>query len=146
MSEPVPRSIWALALIGMLGFPISAALFVYGPAPYAERGLHFLLAWSAVMMGFLGGVRWSLESSRAIPRALRLGVAILPPLVGCGLLLARDYLELDWSLGGYLAAFLVAWLFDQVPETPSRFPRLMTILTFMACIGLAMALEKALRM
>ena len=70
---------------------------------------------------------------------------MLPPLAGGGLLLARDYLAADWIIGGFIAAYLAAWLFDRAPQTLSRYPALMTLLTFSACVSLALALEKALR-
>jgi hypothetical protein len=97
------------------------------------------------VLGFLGGIRWSQESVREPPRFLRLAAAMLPPLAGGGLLLARDYLAADWIIGGFIAAYLAAWLFDRAPQTLTRYPALMTLLTFSACVSLALALEKALR-
>jgi hypothetical protein len=48
-------------------------------------------------------------------------------------------------LGGFLAAFMLQWLFDhQTPDTPSRYPVLSTTATAAACISLAVALEKIL--
>jgi hypothetical protein len=140
-----PAPVWVLALVGLAGFPVAAVVYAFGPADLRFAAIHVLLTWSAVVLGFLGGIRWSQESVREPPRFLRLAAAMLPPLAGGGLLLARDYLAADWIIGGFIAAYLAAWLFDRAPQTLSRYPALMTLLTFSACVSLALALEKALR-
>jgi hypothetical protein len=61
------------------------------------------------------------------------------------ILLARGHAPDSWILGGFIAAFLIQWLFDhQTPDTPSRYPILSTAVTGVACVSLALALEKAL--
>lgn len=143
-----PRSVWIIALLGLSGFPISAIAYAYGPDWAAGHGLNVLITWSAVMLGFLGGIRWGLESGgKAPPRWSRLAVSTLFPIGGWTLLAARGDIPVEWILTGYIAAYILQWLFDHsAPDTPSRYPRLMTVLTLGASVSLAMALEKALRM
>lgn len=146
--EPTtPAPMWAIALLGLAPFPISAVCYVYGPADLSGSALRVLLTWAAVMLGFLGGIRWGLESGRAQPRWTRLAQSVISPMVGWALLFARGSMEVAWLLCGLIAAFLLQWLYDHTaPDAPARYPRLMTTMTLGACLSLALALEQALRM
>lgn len=142
-----PKPMWAIALVGLSAFPISAILYAYGPTGWSGHALNVLLAWSAIMLGFLGGIRWGLESSLETPRWQRLAGSIISPIVGFGLLVARGDLPISWIITGLMGAFIVQWLFDQTaPDVPARYPRLMTVLTLGASVSLAMALEQAMKM
>lgn len=144
---PAPWPLWATALVGLAPFPASAVAHVWGPPDVAGPALSLLLTWSAVMLGFLGGIRWGLESGRAEPRWTRLAASAISPIAGWALLFARGSVAAPWLLGGLLAAFILQWLFDHTaPDVPARYPRLMTTLTAGACVSLALALEQALRM
>ncbi len=71
----------------------------------------------------------------------------IAPIAGWVLFAIRHLVGSSWVICGFLAAFMLQWLFDQnAPDTAARFPRLTTVLTLVACVSLAMALEKALRM
>jgi hypothetical protein len=103
------------------------------------------MTWSAGAMSFLGGVRWGLETREPDPRWQRQGFSALAALAAWVILLARGHAPDSWILGGFIAAFLIQWLFDhQTPDTPSRYPILSTAVTGVACVSLALALEKAL--
>ena len=142
-----PKPMWAFALIGLAAFPLSASVYAYGPPQWSGRALSVLLVWSAITLGFLGGIRWGLESSREAPRWQRLAGSILSPMAGFGLIVARGDLPNAWIITGLMGAFIVQWLFDQsAPDVPARYPRLMTVLTLGASVSLAMALEQAMRM
>lgn len=142
-----PRPLWAIALAGLAPFPASALVYLYGPNHLKAAALSLLLTWSAVMLGFLGGVRWGLESGRAEPRWARLALSAVSPLAGWALVFARDVIAAPWLLGGFMAAFILQWLYDHAaPDVPARYPRLMTALTLGACVSLAMAMEQALKL
>ena len=142
-----PLALWVIALLGLAPFPTSAVAYVFGPADMTGPALTVLLTWSAVVLGFLGGIRWGLESARATPRWTRLGASIVSPAFAWALVFARGSLDTPWLLCGFLGAFILQWLFDHsAPDVPARYPRLMTTLTLGACISLALALEQALRM
>jgi hypothetical protein len=135
-----------MAVFALLPFPISAGIYGYGPPAAAREAVSVLLTWSAVVLSFLAGVRWGLESGRRTPRLSRLAGAFGFALVAWLLLIARWRLELAWTLTAYLAAFMLQWLSDHVtPNTQARFPRLSTAVTAAACISLAVALDQALR-
>lgn len=147
MDEPAPKPIWAVAMLGLLGFPVPALIYAYGPDRTGELALNALVTWSAVVLAFLGGVRWGLETGRPEPRWPRLLGSTISPIAGWLLFAVRHLIGSSWVIGGFLVAFMLQWLFDHTtPDTPARFPRLTTVLTLFACISLAMALEKALRM
>jgi len=147
MTQPAPKGLWAMALLGLAPFPLSAILYAYGPSALTIHGLNVLLTWSAVAMGFLGGVRWGVESSRAEPHLARLAGSTISPVTGWGLLALRRHVDVDWIVGGFLAAFIIQWMFDHAaPGVPNRYPRMVTVLTLGAGVSLAMALEKAMRM
>ena len=144
--ESAPVSLWGMAVLGMAPFPLSAGLYGYGPPVVAREAVTVLLTWCAVVLSFLAGVRWGLESNRRYPRRERLALAIGFGLVAWGLLLFRWRLGSAWVIGGYLAAFMLQWLSDHAaPQSASRFPRLSTAVTAVACISLAVALDQAIR-
>lgn len=142
-----PWPLWVVALLGLAPFPVSAIVYVWGPSDLAGPALTVMLTWSAVMLGFLGGIRWGLESGRAEPRWQRLAMTVVSPVAGWTLLFARGTIEAPWLICGFLAAFILQWLFDHTaPDVPARYPRLMTTLTLGAGLSMALALEHALRM
>lgn len=142
-----PAPLWTIALLALAPFPISAALYAYGPDTIAHGSLTALLSWSALVLSFLGGVRWGLESARDAPRWTRLWASVVSSVAAWGLLLTRSSLGAAWILGGFMGAFILQWLFDHTaPDVPARYPRLSTVLTAGACVSLAVALEQTLRM
>ncbi|WP_332770103.1 DUF3429 domain-containing protein [Phenylobacterium sp.] len=140
-----PLPLWIIALVCMVPFPVSALAYAYGPADVAGPALTVMLTWSAVVMGFLGGIRWGLESARTEPRWTRLVHSLISPIAGWALLFTRGAIDTPWLLCGFLVAFILQWLFDHTaPDVPARYPKLMTVLTLGAGLSLAVALEKAL--
>jgi hypothetical protein len=144
--EAAPLSMWLLAVLALLPFPVSAGIYGYGPPAASRQAVTVLLTWSAVVLSFLAGVRWGLESGRRVPRRGRLAGALMFGVVAWGLLLARWRLDLAWIVTAYLAAFMLQWLSDHAaPNTAARFPRLSTSVTVAACVSLAVALDQAIR-
>lgn len=144
-AESIPATLWAIALLALSPFPLAALLYAYGPEQYAGSALTGLLVWAAVVLSFLGGVRWGLETREPHPRWMRQAFSALCAVAAWVILLARGSAPDSWILGGFIAAFLVQWLFDhQVASAPSRYPLLSTTVTAAACVSLALALEKAM--
>lgn len=144
--EAAPISLWIMAVLALLPFPVSAGIYGYGRPEDARQAVTVLLTWSAVVLSFLAGVRWGLESARRVPRRGRLFGALMFGVVAWGLLLARWRLDLAWIVTAYLAAFMLQWLSDHAaPNTAARFPRLSTAVTVAACVSLAVALDQAIR-
>ena len=144
-AESIPIGLWVIALLALSPFPVAAILYCYGPPDLMRAGLTSLLAWSAVVLAFLGGVRWGLETREPHPRMTRQAFSAMCAVAAVVVLLARGRAPDTWILGGFIAAFLIQWLFDhQTPDTPSRYPMLSTAVTTAACVSLAMCLEKAM--
>ena len=144
--EAAPASLWGMALLALAPFPIAAGVYGYGPPAASREAVTVLLTWSAVVLCFLAGVRWGLETGRPRPRRARLAGALIFGLLGWVLLLARWRLELAWTFGAFLAAFMLQWLTDHAtPDSAARFPKLSTAVTAAACVSLAVALDQALR-
>lgn len=144
-AESIPAGLWAIALVALSPFGLSAIAYCYGPAAWVEPSMTILLAWSSVTLAFLGGVRWGLETREPAPRVMRQAFSFLCSVAAVVMLLARGRVPETWILAGLLVAFLIQWLFDhQTPDTPSRYPLLSTAVTGAACVSLALALEKAM--
>jgi hypothetical protein len=144
--ERAPLALWLIAVVTIAPFPIAAVAYGWGAADVARPALTVILTWTAVVLAFLGGVRWGLESGLPMPRLYRLLISISSPVVAWGLLLSRQKIADSWVIGGCIAAFLIQWLFDhQAPDVPARYPRLSTAMTAAACISLAICLDQAIR-
>ena len=143
--ESPPAALWAIALIATSPFPLSALVYAYGPPEYTEQAITVLLTWSAMIMSFLAGVRWGLETREPYPRWHRQAFSALAAVAAWVIMLSRGHIVDTWILGGFIAAYLIQWLFDhQTPDTPARYPVLSTALTTAACVSLALALDKAM--
>jgi hypothetical protein len=144
--ETIPPALWVIAILALAPFPISAAAYGFGSPDVARPALTVILTWSAVILGFLGGVRWGLETGRPAPRWERQAISVLSPLAAFLLLMSRHRFSDAVIIGGCIAAFLLQWLFDhQAPDVPARYPRLSTAMAGAACISLAVCLDQALR-
>lgn len=143
--DSIPVALWAIALLALSPFPVTALLYGYGPPELARPALTSLIGWATAVLSFLGGVRWGLETREPRPRWMRQAFSALCAVAAWVILLARGSAPDSWILGGFIAAFLVQWLFDhQTPDTPSRYPILSTTITAAACISLGVALEKVM--
>jgi hypothetical protein len=144
--DAIPPALWIIAICALAPFPIAAAAYGWGPPAVARQALTVILTWSGVILAFLGGARWGLESARPSPRAERLLISVLSPVAAWMVLGLRHRVPEGWIIGGCIAAFLVQWLFDhQAPDTPARYPRLSTALTAAACVSLAVCLDQAMK-
>lgn len=144
---PVPPAVWVFGLSTLIPFFIASMLFCYGPAPVQKSALLGLLAYSAAMVSYFGGVRSGLEIENISPRWSVLGISLLFPLAGFGLLLGELKFEPAWQLSGFLLVFLLQWVWDVTDhDGPTWRPRMRTLLTAGAAISLAFSLEQALHM
>ena len=144
-AETPPALVWAIAAVAAIPFPASALMYGYGPAEHMEGSLTMLLTWSAIILAFIGGVRWGMETREARPRRHRLAFSALSGAAAWGVLLWRGQVPDAWLLGLFIGVFMIQWLFaHQTPEAPERYPMLSHVMAGAACVSLAVALEKAL--
>jgi len=145
-NETPPIALWIIAILALAPFPGSALAYAYGAPDLAGRALTLILTWSAVVLSFLGGVRWGLETALSAPRPSRQMISMLSGVAAWLLLAARHRYPDSWILAGAILAFLLQWLFDhQGPDVPARYPKLSTAVTAAACVSLAICLDQALR-
>lgn len=144
---PVPPAVWVFGLSTLIPFFVASGLFCYGPDHIQKSSLLALLAYSAAMVSYFGGVRTGLEIEHPSPRWSVLGISLLFPLAGFGLLLGELKFEPAWQLSGFLLVFLLQWVWDVTDhDGPTWRPRMRTLLTAGAAISLAFSLEQALHM
>ena len=87
--DHIPPALWIIAVFALAPFPLSAAAYGWGAPDLARPALTVILTWSGVILAFLGGARWGLESARPNPRAERLVISVLSPVVGWTILASR---------------------------------------------------------
>ena len=133
--EAPPLALWAIAAIALAPFPASALMYCYGPAEHQRAALTVLFSWSAIVLSFIGGVRWGLETREPKPRWYRLAFYAMCGAAALAVLLGRGVAPDAWLLALFIAAFMIQWLFDhQSPDAPTRYPTLSTTLTAAAGI------------
>jgi len=122
-----------LIILGLIPF-IVCGLAALGPDPTtADRMMIALIAYAAVILAFAGGVHWGFElqsqhqsgqHDRFVGRA-RLGLGILPPLVGWVALLlplvAAPWVSLMVLIAAYIGMVLVEHHGGKLALVPPRY-------------------------
>jgi hypothetical protein len=144
--EAVPGALWIIAAVALAPFPAAALAYGWGPPDVARPALTVIINWSAVVLAFLGGARWGLETATPTPRWTRMLISVVSPVIAWSMLLSRHRIADSWIIGGCIAAFIFQWMFDHhAPDVPARYPKLSTALTGAACISLAICLDQSLK-
>ena len=137
----IPGAPLALTLAGMAPFAAGAGVMWAAqadPVLQAQSGLA-LLAYGAVILSFVGGLRWGAEvAGREAPRAAVLGLSVLGSLAAWALVLYGVLGALGWQV---FAAAAGAHLLHGVWDTgaqglPAWMRRLRAIGTFGAAAAL----------
>jgi len=150
IGEPrhIPAMAVVLSLAGLLPFIGLTFLLFAAPRPTANTSLALaaLIGYGAVILSFLGGIRWgaTLGERNSSAQALALGVSIIPTIVGWSailLLSARGQAFAPLSL--LIAGFLTQGLWDLVGARsgalPQWFARLRLPLTLIVIVCLIVA-------
>ena len=139
----IPLSALGLGLGGLLPFFLLSALLHVSPQPDLKFFFgRSLVAYSAVILSFLGGTRWGL-ALRAVEgrkQALHLVVAVLPSIAAWLLSTAR----VDTAIAGFAILFAILGLADVLTLksllAPAWYGRLRTVLSVMVVISLVSAM------
>ncbi len=117
-----PAPLW-LGLAGLLPFAAAAAGAHLLPPDQQGFALRALIAYGAVILSFLGGVRWGLAIRDGDDAALlrRLAWSVTPSLLGWVALLLPMVPGLVLLAAGFAAALLVDW---RAPDAPAWYRRL----------------------
>lgn len=106
-ADAIPRSAAVLGGAGLLPFFFGLGAALFGRTALQQQvGIEVFLGYGAVILSFLGGVRWGAALVKPTWRALSLAVA--PSLLAFGCLLLPHDLGLKFLAVG----FLVVGLFD----------------------------------
>ena len=130
--RPAPR---VVAIYGALGLiPFWAPSVIAWSRPDLAAPMRAALAeYAALILSFLGGARWAFDVARPPPSGIVVTLAMLPTLVGLGLLLAPE----PARLAGLAVALGVIGLWDMTPgDPPEWYPSLRGLLTLGAVGGL----------
>lgn len=105
-----PAAALALGFGGAVPFLAGAAAAWLLPPPGAVLALSAALAYGAVILSFLGGVRWGLAAAGfgGAPTAMRWILSVMPALVGW----VANLMALAPGLGLLTAAFALAYFAD----------------------------------
>lgn len=125
-SDNIPRPALLLGLGGLIPFAAGAAISFAPNAELARHGLMALTFYAAVILSFLGGVRWgaliaapALESGQQDLPWSGMILSVMPSLVAWPALLLRPAPALILLLAGFLIQF---WL-DVIAAREGRLPR-----------------------
>lgn len=130
-----------LGLAGLLPFVGAATATWLAPVAWQGVAIHAFLAYSAVILSFLGGVQWGVAMSRldtVRDATARLIVSMAPSLIAWPALLLHP-LTGAWALA---AGFVVTRCYEISREgrkpLPAWYQRMRTLLTLvvLACHGL----------
>lgn len=136
------RTAWILGLLGLLPFLAASGVYAFGPERWSGPALLALLAYSAAILSFLGGIRWGAEMNARPGARLSLVLSNAPPLVAFALL-AAPAIDARWQIGGFLLAFVAQGLWDLTLRGPNWWPLLRLVLTAGVALCLAVALAAA---
>ncbi len=138
----VPGMPLALTLAGIAPFAAGAGVMWAAetdPVLQAQAGLT-LLVYGAVILSFVGGLRWGAEAARSdgAPRAAVLAFSVLGSLAAWGLVLYGVLGALDWQVFAVAAgAHLLHGIWDTgAPGLPAWMRRLRAVGTFGAAAAL----------
>lgn len=124
-----PQVPMALMIAGIIPFASAAgAMFVWRDelANMVTAAL-WLLVYSAMILSFLGGVRWGAEiAKRERPRFAELGPSVIGALAGWGLVMAGFQFGMKpWMMAAMAAALTLHYIYDSVsPELPRWYRQL----------------------
>lgn len=142
--DRVPQPAWILGLAGLIPFGLGTALVWAGKAglavwPSQTGALAALAAYGAVILSFMGGCRWGFAALEPRPDWGRLGLSVLPALVGWAALLAGGRLSLGLLAAGFVALLAADLALTRAGGAPAWWPRLRWPLTLGAVASLSLA-------
>lgn len=143
----IPASALMLGLAGLIPFA-AGALSQWLPLPLltGETGLRLIVAYGAIILSFLGGVRWgtALGPFDVRRQGLEFAASVLGSLAG----LAAVFLAVIPALALLIAGFLMQALWDvtsvEAGRLPQWFGKLRMMLTAGAVVSLVVALVAVL--
>ena len=133
--QPIPRSVLAYGLLGLIPFLAPPLLTAAIPAHGGFLAL-IALAYGALILSFLGGARWGQAVSTPAPGFWVVSASMLPTIVALALLLFPG-LTRPLQLLVMAALLTLQFVWDALSRgLPPWYPRLRAMLTLGAATGL----------
>jgi len=133
--ETIPVPVRVYGLLGLISFLLPP--FIAWARPQSAQPILAIEAvYAALILSFLGGVRWAMEARKPAPDAGVIGLSMLPTLTALALL-ALPALSPSLRLFGLALALAAQWAWDMTASEASPwFARLRTMLSAGAIAGL----------
>lgn len=143
----IPRTALVLGLLGVVpfwGMALLAALATQ--SELATLGLNASLAYGAVILSFLGGIRWgaALKATGARERNIAFSLSVIPSLAGWAALLIPAIPAVSLIIAGLMMQSLWDVTSTQEGRLPGWFAKLRMILTTLAVLALMVLLGRLL--
>lgn len=135
----IPPPARSFGLAGLLPFFVGAlACWSSFPLPIGLSGAFILCTYGAVILSFLGGIRWgvAMQHLSMIRNWQVVGLAMVPSLLGWASLLVPPAIGFPVLVFGFVLQFVIDYRSTQVGITPSWFLLLRTILTVGATLSI----------
>jgi hypothetical protein len=141
-SPQIPPGALALGLAGALPFWFAAVVFLFGGPISPAQALSVAVAYGAVILSFLGGIRWgaALGPIDEARRAREFGISVIPSLAGFAAFFVPPHLGLSILVSGFLLQALWDVTSTDQGLLPRWFGRLRIILTLAATVPLVVIL------
>ena len=123
-SHRTPTGPALLGYAGVVPFAALALVVVLIGGTWRDLALRAFLAYGAVILSFLGGIRWGAAARAAQARTGQYALAVLPSLWAWAFLLADSPLTAAWGL---LAGFLLMGFADWMKPAPGIAPWLASL-------------------
>jgi len=109
--DTIRRTAWALSIAGFLPFAaLAMGSVLMDDAPLAQFALERFKTYGAVILSFLGGIRWGLALLNGEAHWRSLLFSVVPSLVGWFALLLPDV----WCVAVMAAVFLMQGIWDGI--------------------------------
>lgn len=120
----IPSAPALLGYAGVLPFAALALTFVLGGSALGDLALRAFLVYGAVILSFLGGIRWGAAVRSERPRNGEYVLAVLPSLWAWACLLGESPWVAAWGL---MAGFALMGFVDWLKPAPGTAPWLVTL-------------------
>jgi hypothetical protein len=134
----IPTAALGLGVAGALPFWFAAVNFLIGGIVSPVQALSIAVAYGAVILSFLGGIRWgtALAPIDERRRMREMTLSVIPSLVGFAAFFVPPHLGLSLLVSGFLLQALWDVTSADQGRLPRWFGRLRIILTILATVPL----------
>ena len=138
----IPKSALVSGILGLVPFVFLSAVTLYRSPNVHDEVTAALLAYGALILSFLGGVRWgtAICGTSRVPLSIQLWISVVPSLVGWAAIL----IEMPAALLVLTVAFSLMLFTDyMIAGVPIWYLRLRMILSLpvIACLLIVLSLQ-----